>query len=68
MTREDKGLSYDQMAFLTLYKKFYGEEYEPNNEDCKVKGQIMVYLLQQKGINCGDYGFLWDNYDKRLKS
>lgn len=57
-------LTYEQKAFLALYKKFYGEEYKPRNYACKVKGQMMCYLLSLQGIECGNYGFLWDNMER----
>lgn len=55
-------MTFDQKKFLEAYRRFYGEPYPTAAEDRRnahVKGQMMVYLLSQAGVNMGDYGFVW---------
>lgn len=42
-----------------LYKFVYGEEFEPRDFEARMKLQKEIYLLQEEGINVGDYDFLW---------
>ena len=42
-----------------LYKFVYDEEFRPYDFEARMKLQKEIYLLQEKGINVGDYDFLW---------
>lgn len=42
-----------------LYKFVYDEEFTPYDFEARMKLQKEIYLLQEKGINVGDYDFLW---------
>ena len=58
-------LIYEQKEFLTLYRKFFGQEYPTNiqvNRETHIQAQMMGYILSQASIHIGDYGYLWDTY------
>lgn len=66
-------LSFDDKVVLTLYKKFFGENYpgqqppvqggEPEDlTDKHVKAQKMCYLLDLAGIRVGGYTYSWNTY------
>lgn len=58
-------LGINERRFLEVYRRFYGEDYPPsvtNNQNAHVKGQKAVYLLMQKHVHVGDYGFVWQEY------
>lgn len=66
-------LSFDEKVILTLYQKFYAEEYpapanarqigEPERmTDEHVKAQKMCYLLNLSGICVGGFNYTWNTY------
>lgn len=58
-------LIYEQKAFLTLYRRFYGQDYPAvaqGNTDVHILAQKMGYLLSRVSIFIGEYGYLWDTY------
>lgn len=58
-------LIFEQKAFLTLYRRFFGQDYPAaaqGNTDVHVQAQKMGYLLSRASIFIGDYGYLWDTY------
>ncbi len=42
-----------------IYKKVYGETFDPTSFEKRMEMQKMVFLLQEAGIYMGDYDFLW---------
>lgn len=42
-----------------LYSFVYGEEFNPQDFEARLKLQKEIYLLQEEGIKVGDYDFLW---------
>ena len=66
-------LSFEEKAVLTLYQKFYDEEY-PVPKDKReleesermtndhVKAQKMCYLLNLAGLNIGGFSYSWNTY------
>ena len=67
------GLSFDDKVVLTLYKKFFGENYPAPEElahggapenltDGHVKAQKMCYLLDLSGLRVGGYTYSWNTY------
>jgi len=44
---------------LPVYKKVFGYDFSYKSFDDRLQMQKMVYLLQEEGINIGDYGFDW---------
>lgn len=45
-----------------LYTKVYDEEFNFSDFDSRVKLQKVVYLLENMGVNVGDYSFSWDKH------
>lgn len=44
---------------LPVYKSVFGEDFDHNTFNCRLKMQKMVYLLQELGTSLGNYGFRW---------
>ena len=42
-----------------LYRKIYDEEFDYGSFEKRMKMQSCIYLLQQFGLNVGDYDFSW---------
>lgn len=52
-------LSYEDKVILTLYKEFFGEEYD-GSEEAKTMAQNMCFLLSLKGFRIGGYHYTWN--------
>lgn len=42
-----------------VFRAVFGEDFNPESFEERLKMQKMVYILQNKGISVGDYGFKW---------
>ncbi|MGO5116575.1 hypothetical protein ACTQ33_16540 [Candidatus Avoscillospira sp. LCP25S3_F1] len=45
-----------------IYGKVYDEDFAYGNFDDRKKLQKAVYLLENMGVDIGDYSFVWDSY------
>lgn len=45
-----------------IYKKIYDESFVYENPTSRIKLQAAVYLLENMGLNIGDYSFRWDTH------
>ena len=45
-----------------IYWKVYDENFAYDNFDSRKKLQKAVYLLENMGVDIGDYSFVWDSY------
>lgn len=45
-----------------IYQKIYTNTFSYENFDCRKNLQKAIYLLENMGVNVGDYSFSWDNY------
>lgn len=48
-----------ESLLLKLYNGTYGTTFVPDQAGEKLKMHKAVYLLQEKGVNCGDFDFFW---------
>lgn len=63
-------LNFDKRVILTLYKKFFGEDYPADGgqnsadrlKDVHIQAQKLCYLLKLRGLNVGDFGYSWNHY------
>lgn len=46
-----------------IYKSIYSEKFIYENLNHRIKLQNVIYLLENMGINVGDYSFVWGNMD-----
>lgn len=44
---------------LPVYKSVFGENFDHNTFNCRLKMQKMVFILQELGTSLGNYGFRW---------
>lgn len=42
-----------------IFLDIYEEEFDYSSEEDKIKMQMVVYLLIDKGVNLGTYDFTW---------
>lgn len=45
-----------------IYRKVYNEPFVYDNLDNRIKLQKAVYLLENMGVDVGDYSFSWNKY------
>lgn len=45
-----------------LYKKVYDNSFNYDDMDSRIMLQKAVYLIENMGVNVGDYSFSWDKY------
>lgn len=45
-----------------IYRKVYNEPFVYDNLDSRIKLQKAVYLLENMGVDVGDYSFSWNKY------
>jgi uncharacterized protein YwgA len=45
-----------------VFGNVYGTRFQPGSIDDRVKLQKAVFLMRERGISCGDYEFVWDQY------
>lgn len=44
---------------LPVYESVFGEKFDLNTFNCRLKMQKMVFILQELGTSLGNYGFRW---------
>lgn len=49
-------------SLKAIYEKVYGSAFFYHNFDNRKKLQKAVYLLENMGVDVGDYSFSWDSY------
>jgi uncharacterized protein YwgA len=45
-----------------VFHNVYGTKFRPDCIDDRVKLQKAVFIMRERGISCGDYEFVWDQY------
>lgn len=45
-----------------VFGNVYGTKFQADCIDDRVKLQKAVFLMRERGISCGDYEFVWDQY------
>lgn len=50
------------MILKELYQKVFHEQFDFSDLDKRIKLQKAVYLLENMGLNIGDYSFSWAKY------
>lgn len=50
------------IALKEIYREVYQEPFDWDNFDNRKKLQKAVYLLENMGVNIGDYSFSWNKY------
>ncbi len=43
----------------SAYNKIYGQAIDVNSEEDRIRMQKAIYLLNELGVACGDYPFIW---------
>lgn len=51
-----------QKLLNAVFYNVYGTEFRSTNMDDKVMLQKAVFLMRERGVLCGDYEFVWDQY------
>lgn len=45
-----------------VFSNVYGTEFQADSINDRVKLQKAVFLMRERGVSCGDYEFVWDQY------
>lgn len=51
-----------QKLLNAVFYNVYGTKFSSTNMDDKVMLQKAVFLMRERGVLCGDYEFVWDQY------
>ena len=49
-------------SLQAIYEKVYGSSFSYDNFEDRIRLQKAVYLLENMGVDIGDYSFSWDSY------
>ena len=51
-----------QKLLNEVFRYVYGGEFHSGDIDSRVMLQKAVFLMREKGVSCGNYEFVWDQY------